>query len=104
MILMNLTKLKARAEGCKEKMKDKARKDLQQTNEFVSRPKLRLSEIERLIKKKRIIVPPPSRPTLITMCEEGVFETAGNGATQFGWLVFEDSFLEWLRKLEHGDA
>jgi hypothetical protein len=72
----------------------------QHSNDFALRPKLRLSEIERLIKRQRIIVPPPSRPTLIAMCEEGIFETAGNAPTQFGWLVFEDSFLKWVRGLE----
>jgi hypothetical protein len=63
------------------------------------RPVLRLSEIDRLIRKHRILVPAPSRPTLIAFCLEGVFETVGNQPTKFGWLVFEDSFLNWVENL-----
>jgi len=60
------------------------------------RPALRLSEIERLMKKHRIIVPPLSRRVLTKMCEEGIFETAGNKPTTLGWLVYEDSFWNWV--------
>ena len=70
---------------------------------FQPRVKMRLSEIERLIKKHRIIVPPPSRQTLIKLCEDGTLETAGGGPTVIGWLVFEDSFHEWLRRLDRVD-
>jgi len=63
------------------------------------RPKLRLSEVERLIKVHRIIVPPPTRHTLIKMCEEGIFETMGKRPTSVGWLVFEDSFLKWAKEM-----
>ena len=73
---------------------------MQQTLHMKIRPKLRLGEIERLIKKHRIIVPPLSRQTLIRMCEEGIFETAGNAAGRSGWLVFEDSFLKWVEELD----
>lgn len=72
----------------------------QQTFDFTPRPKLRLAEIERLIKKHRIIVPPLSRATLVNMCEDGTFETAGSAPTSVGWLVYEDSFLEWVRRLD----
>jgi hypothetical protein len=64
------------------------------------RPKLRLSEIERLIKVHRIIIPPLSRATLVNMCEDGTFETAGSGPTSIGWLVYEESFEEWARGLD----
>jgi hypothetical protein len=77
--------------------------ELQQPLEFRPRVKIRLSEIERLIKKHRIIVPPPSRQTLIKLCEDGTFETAGDRPTPMGWLVFEDSFLAWLQKLDKGE-
>lgn len=60
-----------------------------------TRPVLRLSEIERLIKKHRILTPVPSRPSLIKLIEAGVFESAGDGPTSYGWLVYEDSFLRW---------
>ncbi len=57
---------------------------------------LRLSEVDRLIRRHRIIVPPPSRPKLIALCSSGVFETVGGQPTSFGWLVYEDSFLKWV--------
>lgn len=60
---------------------------------------LRLSEIDRLIRTHRIIIPPPSRPKLIELCNSGEFETAGPGPTSFGWLVYEDSFLKWVDTL-----
>lgn len=59
---------------------------------------LRLSEIERLIRRHRILVPPPSRPTLINFCEEGVFGNASK--TKFGWLVREESFWNWVESLD----
>lgn len=64
------------------------------------RPKIRLGEVERLIRKHRILVPPLARNTLIKMCEEGIFETVGNVPTRHGWLVFEDSFWKWARALD----
>ncbi len=67
---------------------------------YVPRPKMKLSEVERQIRKHRIIVPCPSRQTLIGMCEEGVFETAGNQPTRFGWLIFEDSFWKWAKSFD----
>jgi len=67
---------------------------------FAPRTKLKLSEIERLIRKHRIIVPCPARQTLIAMCEDGTFETVGNTPTSLGWLVYEESFLRWCRHLD----
>jgi len=64
------------------------------------RARLRLTEVERLIKKHRIIVPPLSRSTLVHMCEDGTFETAGTRPTNIGWLVFEDSFWKWVASLD----
>jgi hypothetical protein len=64
------------------------------------RPKIRLSEVERLIRRHRIVVPPLARRTLVKMCEDGTFETAGNAPTKFGWLVYEDSFLRWVDSLD----
>ena len=31
----------------------------------------------------------------IKLIEAGVFESAGDGPTSYGWLVYEDSFLRW---------
>lgn len=59
------------------------------------RPKLKLCEVERLITKHRIIVPCPSRQTLIRMCEEGIFETPDSRPGLSGWMVYEDSFWKW---------
>ena len=75
-------------------------KEIKQILDFTPRPKIRLGEIERLIKRYRIIVPPLSRQTLVRMCEDGTFETAGIGPASIGWLVFEDSFLKWARELD----
>lgn len=75
-------------------------RNMQQSLQFETRPKLRLGEVERLIKKHRIIVPPLSRQTLIRMCEEGIFETSGSSAGRNGWLVYEDSFLKWVKGLD----
>lgn len=62
---------------------------------FRPRPRLRLSEVERLIRLYRIIVPCPSRQTLIRMCEEGTFETPTGAAGRGGWEIYEDSFWRW---------
>lgn len=62
------------------------------------RTKLRLSEVERLIRIHRIVIPPLSRRRLREMCEAGVFETAARHGRE--WLVYEDSFLEWVRGLD----
>ncbi|MDM7922304.1 MAG: hypothetical protein QUS14_08375 [Pyrinomonadaceae bacterium] len=67
-----------------------------------NRTRLRLGEIERLIRKNRLIVPVPSRRALLNMCEEGVLETAGNAPTRLGWLVYEDSFWAWVRSIDGG--
>jgi len=60
--------------------------------------KLRLCEIERILRKERIIIPPPTRPTLIGFCEDGTFENAIK--TKLGWLVYEESFLRWISSLD----
>jgi hypothetical protein len=72
----------------------------ERTLDTKTRTKLRLSELERLIRKHRVIIPPPSRQALIALCEDGTFETAGGKPTSLGWLVYEDSFLEWIKNLD----
>lgn len=64
------------------------------------RTKLRLGEVERLIRKHRIIVPPLGRHTLIGMCEDGTFESVGTGPTRLGWMIYEDSFWRWVKSLD----
>lgn len=61
--------------------------------------KLRLSEIERLVRLHRLITPPLSRRALIALCEDGTFETAPK-QSGMAWLVFEDSFLRWVKGLD----
>ncbi len=63
------------------------------------RPKLTLTEIERLIKQHRILTPTPCRRRLIEMCEDGTFETAQHRPGQ-SWLVYEDSFLAWVEYMD----
>lgn len=63
---------------------------------FMARPTYSLSEVERLIKKHRFIVPCPSRCTLIKMCEDGTFETPASRRSL--WLVYEDSFWKWAER------
>ena len=66
------------------------------------RAKVRLAEIDKLIRRHRIIIPPLSRATLLKMCEDGTFETAGGAPTNVGWLVYEDSFVAWVEGLDSG--
>jgi len=67
------------------------------------RTKLRLSEVERLIRTHRIIVPPLSRRRLVELCEDGTFETVGKKGSGRSWLVYEDSFLRWVKSLDGKD-
>lgn len=67
------------------------------TFDFAPRPLLRLQEVERIIRASRILVPAPSRPTLIKLIEEGCLE---GKRLSFGWAVYEDSFVKWTRCLQ----
>ena len=73
---------------------------MKQMTERNIRTKLRLSEVQRLIERHRIIVPTPTRRTLSNMCEDGRLETAENPPGKLGWLVYEDSFWSWVRSLD----
>ena len=61
------------------------------------RPTLRISEVERLIRVHRIVIPPLSRRSLYEMCEQGVFEFAPREKTH-GYYIYEDSFLAWVEE------
>ena len=65
-----------------------------------SHTKLRVSEIERLIRIHRIIVPPLSRRTIVRLCEEGIFKTVPRKAARDPYLIYENSFLEWVKGLD----
>lgn len=64
------------------------------------RTRMRLSEIEKIIRRDRILIPPPARSTLIGLIEDGTFEATGPEPTKFGWLVYEDSFWRWVKSLD----
>ena len=68
--------------------------------DLIARPKLRISEVERLIRTKRIIVPPLSRRKIVAMCEDGTLENAPRRSTTEHYLIYEDSFLNWVRSLD----
>ena len=59
-------------------------------------PKLRLSRIEEILRRTRVIEPIPSRPKLIALCEEGILD---GQRTDFGWVVSEESFKAWVKSL-----
>jgi hypothetical protein len=64
------------------------------------RTKLRLSEVQKLIRIHRIVVPPLSRRRLTEMCEDGTLETAPRPRRHSPILVYEDSFLEWIKRMD----
>jgi hypothetical protein len=72
----------------------KGNDDTPETHNVQIRTLLKLSEVERLIKKYRIMMPCPSRQTLIRMCEDGTFETPGY-RRRWVWTVYADSFWRW---------
>ncbi len=72
----------------------------QRTLDLSPRPVLRLAEIERLIRKHRIVVPTPCRRTLIKWCEDGRLATAPRRSLRSPYLVYEDSFLAWVERLK----
>jgi hypothetical protein len=72
----------------------------QRTLDLSPRTLLRLSEVERLIRKHRIIVPTPARRTLVGWCEDGTFETAPRRNERARYMIFEDSFLAWVERLK----
>lgn len=62
----------------------------------VSRPKLKLIEVESLLAETRAIVPTPSRRALVALCESGTLETAPRRRPNSPYLVYEDSLIEWM--------
>lgn len=63
---------------------------------FAIDPAMRLSEIETILRVQRVLVPVPSRDSLIKLCEEGTlkgFQEGGRG----DWWVYESSFIAWVR-------
>ena len=61
---------------------------------FQIEPALRLSEVEKILRITRAIIPEPSRVNLISLIESGVLK---GKLTSYGWIVYEDSFKEWVK-------
>ena len=76
----------------------------QRLADIKSSAKLRISEVERLIRIHRIIVPPLSRRTIMRLCEEGVFRTVPRKGAGSHYLIYEDSFLEWVKGLDEAEV
>lgn len=60
---------------------------------FKVRPTLRLSTVQKILRDCRAFDEVPSRPYLIGLIEEGVLE---GKRSDFGYLIFEDSFNNWV--------
>lgn len=70
---------------------------------FAVRPTYRLSEIEEILRRTQICGKvPPSRQTLCRWCQDGTLETTTNGVEPpgIGFLVFQDSFWGWVKKIQ----
>lgn len=68
---------------------------------FAPRPKLRISEVQKLLGKHRILGnDAPCRETIINWCEDGTLEAV---YSPVGYLVYEDSFVDFVRRLDAGD-
>lgn len=68
---------------------------------FPTRRMLRLCQIEEIMKQKAIITPPPSRSYYLRKLEDGTLEGT---RTEFGWVVYEDSFKAWVKSLQEAIA
>ena len=64
---------------------------------YVTRPSLRLSRIEEILRQSKIIDPPPSRQTLVNLILDG---TLKGKKTKLGFIVYEDSFRAWIRSFQ----
>ena len=60
---------------------------------FQVRPTLRLSRVEEILRATHIIEPLPSRRTLVNLILDGTIQ---GKQTRFGYVVYEDSFKQWL--------
>jgi hypothetical protein len=67
---------------------------------FPTRRTLRLCEIEDILKRTRVITPVPSRSYFLNKLDEGTLE---GHRTEFGWVVYEDSFKAWVKSLQQDE-
>lgn len=64
---------------------------------IIVKRRLRLSQIEEILRRTGVVGAVPVRSTLIALIEEGKLD---GELTTFGWLVTEDSFKAWVRGFE----
>ena len=68
---------------------------------FPTRRMLRLCEIEDILRRSRVIVPVPSRSYFLNKLDDGTLQ---GRRTEFGWVVYEDSFKSWMKSLQQEAA
>lgn len=69
---------------------------------FDTRPTLKLCIIEVTLRDEEIMNPVPSRMTLINWIEQGILE--GKKSPSGQWLVYKDSFENFVRELQQPSA
>lgn len=67
-------------------------------SDFTPKPKLRLAQVEDYLSKTEAMGECPSRQTLINYLEAGALE--GVKVDGLGWLVYKDSFKQFLQRLD----
>ena len=69
--------------------------------DFAPRQKLMLIDIQQYLETHRVLgASSPCRETIIGWIEDGTLE---GFPTPKGWMVFADSFEEFVRRLDRGD-
>ena len=61
---------------------------------------MRLREIEEILQQTRVLMPVPSRPSLIALIETGTLD--GKKIARV-WMVYEDSFRKWVKSFQPDD-
>lgn len=70
--------------------------------DFAPRQKLMLIDIQQYLEKHKVLgASAPCRETLIGWIEDGTLEGV---RTPLGWMVFADSFQNFVKRLDEGDA
>lgn len=65
--------------------------------DFAPRLKMKVSEVQTVLKKNRVFFTPPSRETLIGLIEDGTLEGVKIGEL---WFIYADSFDKWVKSLD----
>lgn len=61
---------------------------------FQIRRTVRLCRALEILEASQVTDPLPTRRNLVDLLEEGIIE---GKLSRYGWLVYEDSFLNWIR-------